>query len=250
MIPHASDAWVLVPGTLCTGEVFAPILDRLGVAPARRHVLMPDAPAVTDYGDRLRAAVQGGEIVCGFSLGALILSHNLPALARARALVLLAANPHPDPPENRAGRLAVRDRVLAGEGPAWVAQNWEAMSTDRGTGLRDRVAVMAAATASLIPAQTDLAASRPGAAEALRATHLPTVFVTGAEDRMTPPDMVCDIARDMPRATLAVPDGLGHFALLEDPDRVAQAIRDGLAQVLSPNPEDSHGPQTDPSHVA
>lgn len=60
MIPHASDAWVLVPGTLCTGEVFAPILDRLGVAPARRHVLMPDAPAVTDYGDRLRAAVQIG----------------------------------------------------------------------------------------------------------------------------------------------------------------------------------------------
>ena len=225
--------WVLVPGTLCTDQVFDPLLDALGVSPGDRHVIAADAPHVQDYDARLREAVTGGEIVCGFSLGALILAHNLGALNAARAVVLLASNPHPDPSGNRANREAVRDRVLAGGAQDWVVENWAAMSASTREDLRDFVASMAQETAHLIPAQAELAASRPGAADALADTDLPLVFVTGAEDRLTPSSLVESIAEKAKTAHLNVVEGLGHFALIEAPDHVACAVREGLSDVLT-----------------
>lgn len=223
--------WVLVPGTLCTGRIFDPLLDALGVMHGDRHVIMPDAPDVRDYDARLLEAVTGGEIVCGFSLGALILAHNLGALQHARAVVLLASNPFPDPPENRAGREALRDKVLASGAQDWVFENWAAMSASKRDDLRDFVAIMAEETVELIPTQTELAASRPGAQDDLAKTELPLVFVTGSEDRLTPSNLLASIVENAQNAQLNVIDGLGHFALIEAPDQVANAIRDGLKQI-------------------
>jgi len=250
VIDVAQDRWVLVPGTLCTGAVFDPMLDRLGAPRPHRVVLTPDAPVITEYADRLRDTVRPGDIVCGFSLGALVLSRNLAALQGARAVVLLAANPFADPPENRAGREAVRDRVLAGEGAAWITETWSAMSTDRSDRVRAQVIAMADTTRTLIPAQTTLAASRPDATEDLRRSDLPVLFITGSKDRLTPPSLLRDIVPEMPCARLATLAGRGHFALLEDPDGMADAIRGGLAQLLSDQKGSRHGPHSDPSHAA
>lgn len=248
----AHDHWVLIPGTLCTPQVFAPMLAHLGVPATRRTFIQPDAPRVADYAARLRDCVIGGEIVCGFSLGALIAMHNLDALRRARAIILLAANPHPDPPANYAARVAVRDRILAGRAADWVSEGWNRMSSSRDPDLRARVIAMATATAQLIPAQTELAASRPSAVEALRETDLPLLFVTGAEDRLTPPDALREPAHAAQNAELRVLNGLGHFALLEDPAGIAQTIADALTTLLTHNdPEDQdHRPRNDPTHAA
>ena len=234
----AAGKWVLVPGTLCTARVFDPLLEELGVTHGDRHVITADAPDVRDYDARLRETVTGGEIVCGFSLGALILAHNLGALKAARAVVLLASNPFPDPPGNRVNREAVRDRVLAGDARGWVIENWAAMSASKSDDLRELVAAMAEETVPLIPAQTELAASRPGAEDQLTGTDLPLVFVTGSEDRLTPAGPIRMIARNARSAHLSVLDGLGHFALIEAPDRVAAAIREGLSAM-----QDKTGPR-------
>ena len=172
-----TDQWVLVPGTLCTPEVFGPLLDQMGVPGENRRHIVADAPTTGEYDARLRSAVTGGEIVCGFSLGSLILARNLGALENAKAVVLLAANPLRDGEGNRANREAVRDRVLAGGARDWIVENWAAMSTDRGEKLKSFVASMAEDTSGLIVAQTELAASRPGAEKALLETRLPLVFV-------------------------------------------------------------------------
>ena len=220
--------WVLLPGTLCADRVFDPLMDQLRVPREKRHFVTIDAPRVQDYAARLEAAVSAGDIVCGFSLGALVLAHNLGALGDAGAVILLAANPFPDPPGNRANREAVRDRVLAGDVQGWVADNWAAMSTR--PDLMGFVADMALDTAHLITAQTELAASRPGAAEHLRDTDLPLIMVTGSRDRLTPVAQICDIAARARASHLSELDGLGHFALIEAPDRVADAIRLGLSK--------------------
>lgn len=223
--------WVLVPGTLCTDRVLDPLLNQLGVGQRDRHFITVDAPNVRDYDTRLRRVVTGGEIVCGFSLGAMVLAHNLNALSAARAIVLLACNPFPDPQGNRANREAVRDRVLAGDAPGWIAENWSAMSAPGKESLREFVASMAENTAHFITAQTELAASRPGAADQLENSDLPLVFVTGSEDRLTPPGPIGEMVANAKSAHLNVVEGLGHFALIESPDRVADAIRGGLAAV-------------------
>ncbi|WP_299610352.1 alpha/beta hydrolase [uncultured Tateyamaria sp.] len=233
MTSQASDEWVLLPGTLCTPEVFAPLLDHLGVAEEKRHFIEVNAPHLQDYGAPLRAAATGGQIVCGFSLGAMILAHKLNALDRAKAVVLLACNPFPDPKGNRSNREAFRDRILAGEARDWVEENWALMSNDPSETLRSVVADMAENTSQFIAAQTELAISRPGAAEQLMATKLPLIFATGDRDQLTPPDPLRPIVPACQNATFDVLEGLGHFALLEAPDHVALAISRRLEAVVS-----------------
>lgn len=226
-----TDRWVLLPGTLCTDRVFDPLLDNLGIRHGNRRFVAVDAPDVRNFGARLKAAVTGGEIVCGFSLGALVLAHNLGVLGAARALVLLACSPFPDPPGNRANREAVRDRVLGGDARGWISENWTAMSASHDTALRDFVVSMAESTTDLIMAQTELAASRPSSEKLLKDTELPLIFVTGSEDRLTPADSIREIVAEAKLAHLSVVDGLGHFALIEAPERVAAAVRIGLEAV-------------------
>ena len=227
-----ADRWVLVPGTLCTPQVFDPMLDRLDIPHENRHFIAASAPHTSDFEPPLKAAVGGGEIVCGFSLGAIIVAHNLAAVRRAKAIVLLAANPFPDPPENRINREAARDRIITAGAGRWIVDNWPTMSTDTGTAIRDFVVQMAEDSKDHITAQTELAASRAGAAQALVQTDLPLVFVTGAKDTLTPPTRLHAIAAQAKSASLQVLDGLGHFALLEDPPRTAQAVARGLEAVI------------------
>jgi pimeloyl-ACP methyl ester carboxylesterase len=98
--------------------------------------------------------------------------------------------------------------------------------------LMSRVSDMAEKTQALIGAQTELALSRPDATEHLRTANLPLVFVTGREDQMTPPQPITDIGATARNAYVEVLKGLGHFALLEAPDRVARAVENGLSAVL------------------
>lgn len=226
-----AERWVLLPGTLCTDRVFDPLLDNLGIRQGNRHYVSVDAPDVRDFGPRLKAVVTGGEIVCGFSLGALVLAHNLGVLGAARALVLLASSPFADLPGNRANREAVRDRVLGGDARGWISENWTAMSAIHDTALRDFVVSMAESTTDSIEAQTELAASRPSSEKLLTDTELPLVFVTGSEDRLTPADPIRGIVAGAKLAHLSVVDGLGHFALIEAPERVAAEVRIGLEAV-------------------
>lgn len=211
------------------------MLEQLGVALDRCQFIDASAPHVQDYDAPLRAAVRGDEIVCGFSLGAMIVAHNLGALTHAKAVVFLACNPFPDAAGNRANRETTRDRILAGDAAGWLDEHWAAMSTATRETIKTQVASMATRMTDHITAQTQLALSRPGAAEHLVAAQLPLVFVTGGQDRLTPPDPLRPIAQACPNASFNVLNGLGHFALLEAPDRVALAIREGLDAVSAPN---------------
>ncbi|MEO1745147.1 MAG: alpha/beta hydrolase [Pseudomonadota bacterium] len=232
---HRGTKWLLAPGTLCTPRVFDPMLEYLAPDDRDRDFITLDAPHVEDFHDRLQAQVTTEHIVCGFSLGSIMLAHNLDALHNARAAVLVACNPFADRMENRTNREAIRDRVLAGDARGWVQDNWVSMAANGSDALMDFVATMAMESAPLIPNQTELAASRPGAVEALLESDVPLLFVTGSQDQLTPAAPLAAIVRDARQASLQVVEGLGHFALTEDPYRVAAAIRRGLAD-LDQNP--------------
>ena len=44
-----SKQWFLLPGTLCTGEVFSPFLDALGVSQSQRTVISMCYQSVDEY---------------------------------------------------------------------------------------------------------------------------------------------------------------------------------------------------------
>jgi 3-oxoadipate enol-lactonase len=57
---------------------------------------------------------------------------------------------------------------------------------------------------------------------------VPTLVITGDEDRVYPPAMAHDIARRIPGAELVTMKGIGHLSNLEQPDEFNQAVLDFL----------------------
>lgn len=225
--------WILLPGTLCTGAVFTPMLDALGIAPERRTVVVMDRPRVEDYRAVLSAAGPQ-DVICGFSLGAIAAAHNLDR-AGGRAAVLIACNPRADPPDRRPGRLELSARVAAGDTRAAMAAGWEravAPARRSDTALKDAITTMAVESADLIAAQTELALSRPGAAAAIASSQMPVLFVTGTDDVVTPPDLAREAATNGDHALAIIP-GAGHFLPLERPAETSAAIAGFLARAAS-----------------
>jgi 3-oxoadipate enol-lactonase len=57
---------------------------------------------------------------------------------------------------------------------------------------------------------------------------VPTLVITGDEDKVYPPAMAKDIARRIPGAELITMQGVGHLSNLEQPDEFNQAVLDFL----------------------
>ena len=66
-------------------------------------------------------------------------------------------------------------------------------------------------------------------AERLKGTSMPLLLVTGARDPLAPADELRAILGARPDAALLEMPGIGHYALLEDPPRLARALRDFFA---------------------
>ena len=220
--------WILLPGTLCTGAVFDPVLDSLGVSQGARHTVPITRESVEDYASFLEQAVRPGDIVCGFSLGAIVASRNLGSLQHARAIILIGLNPHADHPERAAGRLALQQGVESGRAREAIRETWVPTGHAHDMDMLGLVENMAVETAPHVAAQTQLALNRPSALELLEQCHVPLIVVAGSNDRAAPPHHARDTARAAPNSVLSILEGLGHFSLLEDPDLVAEAIVEGI----------------------
>ena len=76
-----------------------------------------------------------------------------------------------------------------------------------------------------------LACDRFDVRDRLAGIRLPTLVVSGAEDRLTPLKYGRFLADTIPGARLVAIEAAGHFPQLEQPARVNAAIREFLAQV-------------------
>lgn len=72
-------------------------------------------------------------------------------------------------------------------------------------------------------------AARP-LAERLAGTSMPLLLVTGARDPLAPAEELRAIFTARKDATFLVLPGIGHYALLEDPPRLAVTLRDFFAE--------------------
>jgi pimeloyl-ACP methyl ester carboxylesterase len=68
-------------------------------------------------------------------------------------------------------------------------------------------------------------------AAAIAGIAVPTLVVCGADDKMTPPDFSRFIAEQIPGARLAMVADAGHFAMLEKPEAVNQAVSDFVRSI-------------------
>ncbi len=212
----------MLPGTLCTAAVFDDFLDALAVAPAQRHPLILDRPSVEDYVDLCPLASQD-TVVCGFSLGAIVAAH-LADRMTAHRLVLFGINPYANDPAKAKGRRDLaHDVALLGGADAMRSRLPDLHGPDRKSA-KVKMLAMADQTAPLIDAQTQLALNRPGALPALSRARAPVFSLTGSNDLAAPPAQGRAAAEAAPMGQFASLDGLGHFALLENPMACAASV--------------------------
>lgn len=213
--------WVLIPGTLCTEDVFIPFLDELEVSEDKRISIKLDRPNVHDYETLLKEESKDA-VVCGFSLGAIVAAHNA-AVLNAKRIVLFGLNPLPDRPQNRDVRLSMEQSVMAFGGSYGLEKHVPEIQAMKVGGVKDKILSMADRSSAYIQAQTQLALTRPDALSSLSAARTTVMLLTGSNDSMTPPNLAEELTKKLTTCCFASLSGLGHYALLEDPKRCAHS---------------------------
>lgn len=169
--------------------------------------------------------------ICGLSLGGVI-AIAMHALAAERCASLILADSfaiHPDGP-------AIHDRSVGASRMIGMRALAEAragslLAARTGEGVRREVIE----TMSRI----DPAAYRLGAQAVWLADQqdraaridVPTLVMVGSDDRITPPELSRQLADIIPGASLAMVDGAGHIANLEQPAAFNSAIDAFLAKI-------------------
>lgn len=215
--------WLLLPGTLCTGAVFDGFLNALGVANSERTYVTLDRHSIDDYRTDFEGLAHN-TIVCGFSLGAIVAAHFADRLTADR-LILFGLNPYADDPAKAPSRHALAQDVTdQGGAAALKARLSDVFGPDPDT-TRAAICQMADETAPLIGAQTQLALSRPGALPALERATISVLTATGTQDQAAPMAQGHVAAQCAPNGQFHELAGLGHFAVIEDPDVCATVVR-------------------------
>jgi 3-oxoadipate enol-lactonase len=165
-------------------------------------------------------------VVCGLSMGGYV-AFELWRAARPRVAALVLANTRaePDAPEGAAARRALAERLGAEGNGFLVAEPPPLLSENAAEELRERVtASIARQPASAIAAASLGMAERPDSVPDLPGIDVPTLVITGTEDRLIPPDVTAGIARGVPNAELTRIEGAGHLSNLEAPEAFDLAL--------------------------
>lgn len=170
-------------------------------------------------------------VVCGLSMGGYV-AFELWRAARPRVAGLILANTkaEADQPEAATKRRELAERLRTEGHGFLVDEPPPLLREDAPAELRERVrAWIAEQTPTAIAAASLGMAERPDSVQDLAAIDVPTLVITGSEDRLIPPDVTAGIADGVAGAELVRIEGAGHLSNLEAP----AAFDAALAGVLT-----------------
>ncbi|WP_293853722.1 alpha/beta fold hydrolase [uncultured Alsobacter sp.] len=231
--PGPAEPLVLLPGTLCDERVWQPVVCRLLHRPVIVKPLVGESSTAA-MARRLLAELPARFSLAGFSLGGIVaLEMIAQAPERIARLALVDTNARPDPPANHTARRNAVERAAQLGMERYVSDKlWSVyVSGDHvaDEAKRSLVAAMSAAAGlDTFRSQSELAISRADSRPRLGAIRVPTLVLCGAEDKLCTPAVHEEMAAGIPGARLVQVPRTGHFALIEDPDAVAAALRDWL----------------------
>lgn len=174
--------------------------------------------------------VQEPAILCGFSMGGYVLWQlALRFPQRVRAIVACDTRAVADSTEAKEARLKMAGEVLnAGNQQVAEAMLPKLLApqtlADRSEVVEQVTRMIHAAPPQGIAAAQRGMACRPDVREKLGGIDRPTLLIVGAEDAISPPAEMREIASAMPCAELSEIAGAGHMTTLENPDAVNEAV--------------------------
>lgn len=227
-----TDSILLIPGLLCDGYVWEPLLERLG----HRGGVVADLTtqdSIAQMAADCLVLVEGPLAVAGHSMGARV-AMEMARIAphRIERLALLDSGIHPlreGEPEKRAGMVllayekgmdALADRWLPGMVWHENHRNARLMSELRQMVLRQNPERHERQIKALV--------GRPDASAYLSKISCPTLLVVGRYDNWSPVSQHEDMLALLPDAKLRIIEDAGHFAPVEQPSTVAHLLADFL----------------------
>lgn len=222
---------LLIPGLLCDRHVWEPLIAALdGTA------LVADLSTQDDLSWMARdclAMAEGPLAVAGHSMGARV-AMEMARLApeRIQRLALLDTGIHP----LREGERASRDEIVHyahDQGMQALADRWlpgmvSAPNRANAELMRGLTDMVLRRDADLHARQIRALVNRPDAAAYLPGIACPVLLMVGRQDQWSPVAQHEDMARLLPDARLEIVEDAGHFAPVEQPDKVARICADFL----------------------
>lgn len=226
---------VLLPGTLCDGRLFAPLLARLpqlaGLPAVEAHVfLTTDCDSIHAMAESVLSAAPSQFALLGFSLGGLVgMEVALLTPERVLGLALLDVNAAPVPPTDHAARReAVEQARFLGPGRYLCDRLWSdyvGPACQKDVEMQRLLASMAQDLGhEAFRHQTEAALSRRDYRPLLPTLSVPALVLAGEHDAICPAAAQREFAEAMPHALFVLVPDAGHFALLEQPDAVAASV--------------------------
>ena len=220
---------VLIPGLLCTSDLYRGQIDDLGdTAITVADTLQDDT--IEAMAHRLLRAAPERFVLCGLSMGGYVALEVMRiAPERVRSLVLMATSARADTPEQT--NLRHRLMTLGYErGIGAVADSLlPRMLGDGAAGLQDlesRIRKMAMEVGTdAFERQQQAVIARRDQTKRLGAIDVPTTIASGTDDRIIDPARSHEMAAAIPGARHEIAEGLGHMLSMEAPAWSAAILR-------------------------
>jgi len=223
---------IVLPGLLCDARLWAASCRDLGRAVTVADLTRDESLAA--LAARVLAEAPDRFALAGLSMGGYVAMEIVRrAPGRVARLALLDTTAHPDRPEQTARRLDAVALVQAGRFETVVATlppsllGAAALADPRCAALVRDMA-RAVGPAAYVRQQTAIR-TRPDSWPTLAGVACPTLVLCGAEDALTPPALMAEMARAIPAARFEVVAGAGHLSPIEQPAAVGAALAGWLA---------------------
>lgn len=225
---------VLVPGLLCSAEVFAP----------RAAALWPYGPVtiastltgetISEMASAILAAAPPRFALGGMSMGGYVcLEIMRQAPDRVIELALIDTSARPDTPEQTRLRRALVAEARDGDFEALLAQVFGGLlhPAHRNDEALRAIDVRMGLTVGVdgLSRQTEAIIARIDGRPHLAAISVPTLVLVGDCDSLTPPEHSEEMAAAIPGARLVVVPECGHGSTLEQPEAVNRALLEWIA---------------------
>ena len=224
---------VLIPGLVCTAELFAAQLPALWTRG-------PVTVASTLGGDSMAAIAKDilanappRFALAGLSMGGYVAFEILRrAPERVERLALLDTSPRPDAPEQSKRRRGLMARLDSEAFEAVIEPVLRGLPAparrEDGALFQINLRMAQAVGPDGFRRQTRAIIGRADSRPDLAGISVPTLVLVGDQDAVTPPEIAREMADAIPGARLSIIPDSGHVSTLERPDAVTAALLDWL----------------------
>jgi len=224
---------VLLSGLLCDRFMWQTIADQLGDIADITIFSFAGFNSISEMADHVLANSPGHFALAGHSMGGRVaLEVIAKAASRVNQLALLNTGVHPRREAEVPGRQRLLDLSI-NKGMAAVADTWLApMMSPTGlanSALMQQLKQMVLRhTAQDFDGQIQALLTRPNAEAVLPFIQVPTLLMSGTEDKWSPISQHKEIQKHISGSQLVTLEGAGHMSTVETPEAISRAFRQWL----------------------